>query len=372
MNMPIKADVEDLNKQGGGGSRSASILYAPLPVGQHATTKVGNKIFFGLFSPAKWSLFQQDNHILKKGALPDGLWTFYFKLVGHYVDSTDSLGKNRSQFILCPTETNKYLVDVLKYQPLFKDGRCRYCEENKAWWAKFENRWATSKLDGSALNPDRWGYDKDTYKKILSQNPDLNQIKDEAGKWQAGPRWVFQVFDMAKLALERPFDEGENQVDYQFYLGPKTVFEGLNNLAENGIAFYDADKPQQILLTKDCTEGGPRQAKYTVLNLGPLPVNPEEMAYLQDDNSLPDMPWGAPFSEGTVLCVQSYDEMVSFKFGVPTSSHLTAPTPTQTVQGNSNVQVGGSVTAVDQPAVQPVASTTAGAQPTRRRGNNSW
>jgi len=378
MNMPIKAEVEALNQENSG-NRSKSILYNPLPLGQNATTKMNNKLFMGLFSPAKWSLFQQENHpILLPNPVPSDMWSFYFKISGHYVDAYDPAGKKRSQFILCPSEMNKYLTEVLKFKPLFKDGRCRYCEENKAWWGKFESHWPNATLNGQKVNPDRWSYDRDGFNAIMKENPNLNQMKEEAGRWGAGPRWVFLVFDVAKLQNERPFDEGETGVDYQYYMGPKTVFEACNNLYENGVQFYDVDNPQIVSLVKDCSQGGPRNAKYQVQTLGSLNVNAEEKKYLSDDNSIPDLPWGEPFSEGTVVCVLSYEEQAKFGqlFAVgagqgqgspvqnvqptqPATTSATAP-----VQPAPQEQVGGA--SQQTPAAQP------GAPAVRRRGQNAW
>jgi hypothetical protein len=391
MNMPVKADAEALKQTGGGGggNRRKSILYSPLPLGQHASTKEKNKLYFGLFSPARWSLFNQDNHpVLQMGAVPSDLWSFYFKLEGHYIDGTDPNGKTRTQFVLCPSKMNTYLSDVLKYRPLFKDGRCRYCEENAAWWAKFEQEWGRSKLNGSPLNADRWSYDKEVYKQIIAQNPNLNSIKEEAGKYQAGPRWAFQVWDMSKLLEERPYDEGETSVDYQFYIGPKTVFEGLNGLYENGVPFYDSENPLLVILTKDCTDGGPRQAKYSVQNIGPLGVNAEELKYLQSDDSLPDLPWGAAFEEEAVVVVQSYNDMVEFgRFGGPPQSSYHAPvtqtanhphssgnfSTTQPEAGPAPIGHPTQTTTAPAPQSDQTPQQQGGAQPVaKRRGQNSW
>jgi hypothetical protein len=425
MSMPIAQDVA-ASAGGGGYQREASVIYTPLPSGQNATGVGMNKLFFTIFNPSLWALHrptpETDPLGLRYGhsvAAPDGsgamitpdqatppdLWTFYWKIFGHYIEMVTSSGQKRTQYVMCPAGYNKYLVDVLKYKPLFKDARCRYCDESQAWWAAFDAHWPNAKEpSGAPVNKDRWSYGdkRDLYNAIMKHNPVLEQIRTEAGKWTTGPRWIFEVFDISKMRGERPMDQNEEQVDYQLYFAPKSVFDGLNELYSAGVKFFDLDTPGLIMLTKDCTEGA-RNAKYRLQNLGPLTLTPEEKAFLESEQSLRDLQPGQLGQDGSILYILSYDEQsklanlpdkpnVQQLQSAPQAgpSTIQAPTPTQVPAVSSPppiqpVQVpvglkpqglaGAPIVAPPPTGGHPTAPTPpiVGAAPSNKpRGKNTW
>jgi hypothetical protein len=310
MNMDVQADINSQERKAF--VPQASILYLPLPAGKNATGVGKNKLYFGLFSPAAWSMHKTDDEVLFADSIPSDLWTFYWKLHGHYVDVQTANG-TRAQFVICPIQQNKYQVETLKYKPLFKDARCRQCEESSRWWAKFNEYWESGKvLDPANMQPvraDRWSYEKDQFAAIQKHphNKPLTDLRDEASRYQPASRWIFEIFDVSKYSGERPMDEGEDNLDYQIYFGPKTIFDGLFNLHSNGVKFYDSEHPQIILLVKDCSEGV-RQTKYSISNLGPFNVSPEELAFLSADSSLRDLKVGRYGEADAIVYALSYNE----------------------------------------------------------------
>jgi len=307
----VAADVNSQNTSSY--NREASVTFTPLPAGKNASGIGKNKLFFALFSPSRWSLMKPTTEtdplgLRNHGSLPDDTWTFYWKVFGHYIPTSSG----RVLFVLCAPEQNKFHVDVLKYKPLLKDARCRYCDESRLWWGKFDEVWKTAKdprAGGALVNPDRWSYkdNREHFEEIVKNNPALAQAKDEAGKWTTGPRWVFSVFDISKYLGERPMDEGETQVDYQLYFAPKTIFDGLNTLYTNGNRFFNTDAPSLILLTKDCSQGS-RNTKYGISNIGPWQIGQQEKAYLDDEKMLPDLAPGMFGQENSLVYILSYDE----------------------------------------------------------------
>lgn len=308
--MPVEQAPAASNRQFSG----ASLLYAPLPAGQNASGVGNNKLIFTLFSPSKLSLHNPAPDsplaaLIHPGSIPDTVYTFYWKLHGHYVDVLVG-GQKRAQFVICPKEQNKYHVDVLTFKPLFKDARCRFCDESATWWRKFDEFWkgGSVRFNGAPVKENRWDHSKDEFKIICQQNPQLTQLRDEAYKFTANPRWIFEVFDLSKYLGERQLAEDEPQVDFQFWFGPKTVFDGLQALESNGINFYEVENPSQILVTKDCTAGA-RQAKYAVQNLGPYPhFSPEDKAYFADESQLRDLAGSAFGEQDGIVYVLSYEE----------------------------------------------------------------
>lgn len=299
MDMPI---VSGETSSSGGSFKKNPYIYVALPAGK-TKGKVINKLYVGLFAPSLWPIYSQEHPLLHSGGVPD-VGTFYWRFNGHFVPVRKSDGTHRQAFVLCAPQQNKFQVEELKYGPLFKDERCRYCEETKAWWERFDDEW------NKTVSGDRRDYSIEQFQHVVAANTNLRQIKEAATRWRSTPRYIFQVFDVSKALKERNMDKGE-ELALQLYFAPKKIYEGLSDLYTSGVHFFEADSPSSIVVVKDTT--GPF-ADYRVQNLGPLSITDETKAYVGDDaNQVPVMASDADAEDngddGAVrLVVLSYDE----------------------------------------------------------------
>jgi hypothetical protein len=291
MNMPVQRDVFNMNS---GGSRKFSPNFVCLPTEDGKVAH--NKLFFSLYRPASWKFFQE-NQVGGQLSVPEDLWTFYFRLFGHYIENFPIEGSTntRTAFAICRKSLNEYLVKTLGQRPIFVEDKCPACEEAAIWWAKWKDSW-------KALGIDRYKLEKDEYKKIVEKDhPEMKEIRDEASKFNSSDRFVFMIFDYSKVLGERKMDEGEENVDFQSYFGPKKVFDGLYNIHTMGVKFWDIENPRVVVVTRD-TSKGVRMSDYTINLFPDAPdFNAEEKAYLEDERNLPD-----PSDQILLL---SYDEM---------------------------------------------------------------
>jgi hypothetical protein len=370
MNMPVAADVAAMNapKGGGGGGRQSGI-YKPLPIGKNTKgQKFDNKLYVSLFNPAAWDLHRSGENgegyvidpkkICNPKPVPDDLWTWYWKLEGHYVPKPGQTDRNL--FIVCPKATNKNYVEVLKYKPLFVDDRCAFCDHVKGLWDSFDVVWKTEATWNGASPPNRFDCDKELYNKIVTANPKLGTIRKEADNWRVARRFIFVVFDISKMMSERPLDEGQESLELEIWPGPKAVFDGLNTLFTNGKQFWDLDKPELIIATKDCTKGGDF-ATYTVMPMGVMDLDADTKAYLGDDNSLPKVSSGGLEDAGNAfaLCL-TYDEQRAVLAQVYGRTPAVQGQPAQPQVGQPAAAPFGGMAVPQQMAIAPAAPPPVG------------
>lgn len=304
MTMPIAQEIEGSAQQSNGKGRRSS-FYTPLPTGRTQGV-ASNKLYFALFNPSTWPIFNMTAPMCAPNSIPK-IGTFYWKLFVHYVAVQMPDGSVRDGMpVLCAPKQNAFHTEVMKYGPVFKDARCRICEEAAAWWNTFDAEWNRTTFNGRPLD-NRWGLSHDAFKATIASNPVLKQQHETASTWSQQMRWVFQVLDLDKVMGVRPLDADQQGVQFEPYLSSKTVFDGLLGLHNNGVAFYDENSPAVICITKDTTKGA-RWASYGVSNLGPWQVDPAFRAYISNEANLVPIVGGRPGEEDAQIFVLSYEE----------------------------------------------------------------
>lgn len=350
-NMPIEQDVQ--GSEAVRNRRFTSVFYTPQPTGK--TQGIAhNKLYFALFSPASWPIFQPREGVVLANSVPSSLGTFYWKFHVHYAKVRLPDGSTRDgQPIICPPKQNTFHVDVLKYGPMFADTRCRVCEEAVAWWGKFDAEWGRTTYNGQLLG-NRWDYQREQFNQIVNGNPVLKQLHEEANYWTQSVRWIYIVLDLSKAMGERKLDPDATGVQFEPFMSSKQVFDGLKTLVDQGVRFFDPNNPQIVVLTKDTSKGW-RFAKYSVSNLGPWQADPAFKAYIGSEANLPTIVGGRPGEDDAQLFVLSYEEQreflgltgdpgsgsmlqqqaTSFNYGAnapATGTGMPAPSPVQPVQ----------------------------------------
>ena len=355
-NMPIEQDVQ--GSEALRNRRRSSVFYTPLPAGRTQAV-AHNKLFFALFNPASWPIFQARGDIVLPNTIPAALGTFYWKFHVHYCKVRMPDGSIRDGMpVICAPKQNSFHVEVLKYGPMFKDARCRICEEAVAWWQKFDAEWGRATNQGQPLG-NRWDYQREAFTQIVNGNPSLKQLHEEANHYTQQIRWVYIVLDLSKVFGERKLDPDETGVQLEPFLSSKQVFDGLKTLIDTGVRFYDENNPQVIVLTKDTTKGT-RFAKYSISNLGPWTADPAFRAYIANDTNLPVIVGGRPGEDDAQLLVLSYDEQRDF-LGMMGEPGTGSTLQQQAQNFNYGANAGG--TGLPAPSPQPVQPYVPPVQP---------
>lgn len=267
----------------------AARLYQPLPKGQTKGTHT-NLLLFLLFNIATWSLFNANGHpVLNDGILPnkEPFWTWYLKVGGHFVEIPGERFSKRI-FVACPGMMNEYMK-VLGLNPMFRSGHCAFCEAARNTWKLYDAAWEFARtFDNSPIRP-RKEYSKDDVQLIHKLNPLLAQIRRRIDSLRMSERYVYSVFDLDKFGGVRELDDGESAPVQQVFMGAKGIYDTAYKLLnEQGIAFYDLEKPRPIRLTKD-TNKGVQFAEYTVLPADPMVLPPDLKTFLEDDGNIPPL-----------------------------------------------------------------------------------
>jgi hypothetical protein len=285
--------VETSNK---GGFIRDNHLYSPLPNGMAASGIGNNQLFFSLFNPASWDIFNptqenglieaiNPNVIVDSAGQPTDAWTFYFKCLGHYAEVPGERGTDRF-FVACPKQVNAYLTDTFGWRPLFKETHCPFCTESRDWWKLYDEAYRHAKTATGAHPGDRNALDKAGKDLIHMLNPVLNDIRQIIDGMRLADRFVTSVFDLDKASGKRKLDTGETEVNYQMWMGPKPVYVALNSAYQKGLKFFNADTARPFNVTKDCTRGA-RYATYTLAaEFSDVTFTPDRVAYLMDPANL--------------------------------------------------------------------------------------
>jgi hypothetical protein len=105
-----------------------------------------------------------------------------------------------------------------------------------------------------------------------------------------------------------PIYEGQESIQFQFWLAPQTVHATLNMLYTNGVEFYDASSPTGLPIvlvnkdTKTCSGTDFSQTKYSLFHGKPEHYSPEWTTYMDNLETWPD-------PTGVIFTLASYDEM---------------------------------------------------------------
>lgn len=289
------------------------LVYKPWP--DKVGTKFDNKVFFSLMAPYRWSLFNPTPDMVGKFdmvgtgnslvSVPSELTTFSFKFPVHPVSNfRRDDGTTGFASVICPIALNDYLMRVHGYGALFNRPRCACCEKANEQWKVYNERWEDLGYDQERKK----GLGKEEYKRISESDPVLKKARAQARMYASQERYLVQVWDHSKFCGDRPFDEGQEGVQFQFWLAPKGVHDTLLTLANNGVEFYDATADlglATILVTKDtskCSANDFSQTKYTLFP-GKTEKYPSDWtSYLDNEEVWPD-------PTGAIVCLASYEDM---------------------------------------------------------------
>ena len=306
---------EGSNEDGGTFTKYYNPLaYKPLP--DKVGTQHVNKVFFSLMNPSRWKLFNPTPEMVGQFGMvgtgnqllsvPSDLATFSFKIpvhpVGNFHREDGSKGFGN---VICPVALNDYLTRVHGYGQLFDRPRCAHCEKSNEQWKMHNQRWEELGYDSERKK----GLGKEEYKRIIDNDPLLKKSRAQARLYSPQDRYLLQPWDHSKFSGERPMDEGQTSMQFQFWLAPKTVHDALQALFVNEVEFYDATSElgvPMMLVTKDtskCAGTDFSQTKYTVMFSGTMEKYPQDWVdYMDNEDAWPD-------PTGAILSLVSYDEM---------------------------------------------------------------
>jgi hypothetical protein len=308
MNMPIAAE-KAANQTNPTPSKGVSKLFSPLP--DAAKQKHNNGVLIPTFYPAKWKIFNPTvndvakfNMASKAGSsdptstlsVPYDLCSFYFKVpvhsVSNYSRPDGSVGFANT---VCPIHFNKYLTEVLGFEPLFNSPiRCAFCEEEQAWWNKFNARLE----ELGHTKETRKNLSKDGYNDLVNKDSVLKNAREKARKLQASDKYVLPIMDYDQIAGVKPMREGQETIEHQMWLAPGKVFDKLATLCEmspDGQEFYNMENTagvQVLYIVKDterCSQGNMMLTQYDVVAApGRVVLDPSWLAYVQNVDAMVD------------------------------------------------------------------------------------
>lgn len=302
VNMPWKN--EQNNNANSTPSRGVSKLFSPLP--DAAKMKHNNGILIPTFYPAKWKIFNPTAHEVSKfnmaatgnstASVPADLCSFYFKVpvhsVSNYSRPDGSVGYATT---VCPIHFNKYLTEVLGFEPLFNQPiRCAFCEEEQSWWNKFNARLE----ELGHTKETRKNLSKEGYNDLVQKDSVLKNAREKARKLQAMDKYVLPILDYDQISGTKPMREGQETIEHQIWMAPGKVFDALATLCEmspDGQEFYNMENPagvQVLYLVKDterCSQGNMMLTQYSVIAApGRVQLDPAWLAYVQNVDALVD------------------------------------------------------------------------------------
>jgi hypothetical protein len=303
MNMPIAAE-KAANQTNPTPSKGVSKLFSPLP--DAAKQKHNNGVLIPTFYPAKWKIFNPTVSDVAKfnmaatgnatASVPADLCSFYFKVpvhsVSNYSRPDGSVGFANT---VCPIHFNKYLTEVLGFEPLFNQPvRCAFCEEEQVWWNKFNARFE----ELGYTKETRKNLSKEGYKDLTEKDSVLKNAREKARKLQASDKYVLPIIDYDQMVGTKPMREGQESVEHQIWMAPGKVFDKLASLCEispEGQEFYNFENPagvQILYLVKDterCSQGNMMLTQYDVVVApGRVPLDPAWLAYVSNPDLLVD------------------------------------------------------------------------------------
>jgi len=318
-------------------------------------------VFFSLMTPSRWSLFNptiemvgrlgmvgSGNQLL---SVPSDLTTFSFKFPVHPIPNfRREDGTTGFVSVLCPVAFNDYLMKVHGYGALFDHPRCPYCEKSAEAWKTHNQRWEDLGYDQERKK----GLGKDEYRRILDNDPVLKKSRQHARQFSTQDRYLVQVWDHSKFCGERPMDEGQENLQFQLWLAPKTVHDTLNMLYSDGSDFFDPSSElgvPMIKVTKDtsrCSGTDFSQTKYTLFP-GKVEKYPSDwVSYLDNEEAWPD-------PTGAMITLASYEDLRRTLLDGDNSGGDDAPRVNRGPAPQPAPQAFAPPTAPPQPQVAPAA-----------------
>ncbi len=370
MNMNYKAE-RDANQGSATPSKGVSKLFSPLP--DAAKQKHNNGVLIPTFYPAKWKIFNPTANDVAKfnmaatgnatASVPADLCSFYFKVpvhsVSNYSRPDGSVGFANT---VCPIHFNKYLAEVLGFEPLFNQPvRCAFCEEEQAWWNKFNARLE----ELGHTKETRKNLSKDGYNDLVNKDSVLKNAREKARKLQASDKYVLPIMDYDQIAGVKPMREGQETIEHQMWLAPGKVFDKLATLCEmspDGQEFYNLENPagvQVLYIVKDterCSQGQMMLTQYDVVAApGRVVLDPAWLTYVQNVDAMVD--------PSDFLNLITYEEQRYYlgQAAAQSTTPVTAPVTAPVVK--PPVAAAPPVAPPAAPVAPPVAATAPAAPP---------
>jgi len=359
-NMPIK---KEKSKEKGGGSSFDAVpeIWRPLP--DKAGAVHSNKVIIPLLRPANWKLFNPDQEMVQRYglvdnnggliAIPEDLYTFYFKVIVHRVPNFQRAdGTIGFSYVFCPNKMNYYLRGVLEYDKLFETDHCEFCNREQELWDVFNSR-----LEELGYDEDRKkSLDTESYRALVDGDKLLKTTRKTARDYKATERYIIPIFDYDKMIGNRKMDDGQEFVQHQFWIAPKSVFDGLYAIHENGVEFYDTENPEVMIVTikKDttkCVGNDMIKTAYTVVSGNKVSIDKQWLDYISNVEAMSD--------PSKFIQLASKSEM-QYYLGVSEEKTTHSNTPQSTTQPSSqpapsmNMPPAQSSASNSSPAPDPV------------------
>lgn len=297
-NMNIRGERERDTSGGGSGGGFPAEIFRPLPY--KAGSKVSNKVIIPLFEPARWRMFNPTREMAERYnmvynndgliSIPEDLCTFYLKIPVHGInefkrpDNTEGFS-----YVVCPNAMNNYLTKVLQYGPMFESGDCPWCNEEQKYWSIFNNRFE----ELGYTDETKKAMDNKEYNAFVDRDSVLRTARASAKSFRASERYIIPIFDHSKAIGVRKLDDGQTNVGHQFWMAPRSVFEKLANIFENGVEFFDTSSSMVPILTiikdtTDCTQSNLMRTEYDVVSGETYEYSKEWLDYINDRDSMVD------------------------------------------------------------------------------------
>ncbi|MDC1299892.1 hypothetical protein N8Z24_00135 [bacterium] len=305
--MPIENEEGYDKSRESGSSNFKTSLFKPLP--HIAGESFVNELVIPVFSPKNWEVFNHPPETREKLGLTEfnpfaasdsqqqDLITFYLRVSVHSVKNY-SYPDGRTGFasVVCPNEFNKYLSQVAGRPKLFKSDHCPFCTAAQSAWGQYNARWKEIEQERGILKKD---LTQEGRRDIAKQDDVLKHYYEQARSLSPVDRYVFSVFDHSKFSGERPMDGETDELKYQVYFAPKTIFTHLVDFwkedSKSGQApFFSIEDPEGFRIikvkknTEECRGGNLRDTKYTVMMGQRFQYSEEWQGYLKDIDNMAD------------------------------------------------------------------------------------
>jgi hypothetical protein len=280
---------------------SMTRLFKPLP--SQAGQRFDNELFFSLFTPEKWAIYNRSAEDRDLYGLTEfnpftvqgkpTINTFYFKVFCHNIENfVKRDGNTGYASVICPKNMNEYLVKALDRAPMFKEDSCPICKESARIWTLYNRRWEEMEAERGIT---RKGMTTEGKRNIAEADPQLKELYAIGRKKMVMEKYITSVFDHSKFSGKRSMDEGETTLSYQTFFAPKTIVDILKELWKansTGQAFYSFDNPQGLQIvsviksTEACRGKNFRDTKYTTIQRGLVQYPEQWQGYLKNlDNA---------------------------------------------------------------------------------------
>jgi len=305
-NMPVENE-ESYDKSRENNSQSfRTSLYKPLP---HVSGEsFMNELVVPVFSPKNWAIFNQTPEDCARlgltgvnpfaaGEGQEDLITFYLRVATHSIKNyTYPDGRTGFASVICPKGFNNYLTQVTGRTGLFKSDNCPFCTASSNAWSQYNARWKEIEMERGISKKD---LNPDGRREIAKKDDVLKYWYELAVGFTSQDKYVLSPFDHSKYLGVRPKDGEDEELGYQPYFAPKTIFGYLVEFwkedSKSGLSpFFSLEDPEGFRIikvkksTEDCRGNNLRDTKYTVMQGSRFQYPDEWKNYLKDINNMAD------------------------------------------------------------------------------------